>query len=50
MIIKIPFRMDVCFILESRLGRYTGNQSYVTYAEQIYTWMGTVGTKPERRC
>lgn len=38
------------FHLGARLGRYTGNQSYVTTAEQIYTWMGTVGTKPERRC
>jgi len=29
--------------LGARLARYTGNQSYVDYADQIYTWMSTVG-------
>ena len=32
--------------LGARLARYTGNQSYVDIADQIYTWLGTVGTTP----
>lgn len=32
--------------LGSRLARYTGNQSYVDYADQIYTWLSTVGMTP----
>jgi len=32
--------------LGARLARYTGNQSYVDYADQIYTWLSTVGRNP----
>lgn len=34
------------FHLGARLARYTGNQTYVQYAEQIYTWMNDVGMIP----
>jgi len=35
--------------LGARLARYTGNQSYVDYADQIYTWLSNVGmTSPPK--
>ena len=32
------------FHLAARLARYTGNQSYVDYAERSYTWMNDIGS------
>jgi len=34
------------FHLGSRLARYTGNNTYMDYADQIYTWLGNVGMYP----
>src|SRR5579862_4316870 len=34
------------FHLASRLARYTGNSTYMTYAQRSYDWMTSIGNPP----
>jgi mannan endo-1,6-alpha-mannosidase len=38
------------FHLAARLARYTGNSTYMTYAERSYDWMSSIGIPLSHQC